>query len=385
MYQGLDIPHWEYFPLSKYSLTLEVTDDKALPMISSLGCPNNCDFCSIPRICNRKIIFRNSNIILNEIKRNIRLFNIPNIHFYDDDFLLSEEHVKSICNGIIEEKLDVKFICEASVKSILRNKHLIKLMKKAGCIGIEIGIESGADNVLTEIKKKQSYDDIQRAVDIVHKNKLKIATYLIMCCLPGETIKSHRMSNEFLCNLTKTGKIFIGHYVTPYPGSNLYDTVNRKGRLLVSQWKDFLPSNITFIPNSLLNEIPIKNIPYLSNGDIMIIFTYNWRGTVNIFDKIADKLKFISHIRDMYLLIDGKLTNDGLINKLYRRHGGEYIYWARLVIKNIIIMSQCGLIRSNEMTSTTAHDLSHWYKEARKQPRKWLKDNKHHLYYYKDN
>lgn len=84
---------------------------------------------------------------------------------------------KKICNYLIESGLNkkIKWACQVRTEVVLNSEDILDLMKKAGCVQFEFGLESGNIRVLKLLKgKSASVADNQKALEIVHKHGIKI-------------------------------------------------------------------------------------------------------------------------------------------------------------------------------------------------------------------
>ena len=80
-----------------------------------------------------------------------KIGNVKYVWFFDEIFTLNKKRVIEICNKIIEEKVNIKWFCDSRVDLV--DKKLLKLMRKAGCIGISYGVESGSQKILDAMNK----------------------------------------------------------------------------------------------------------------------------------------------------------------------------------------------------------------------------------------
>ena len=84
--------------------------------------------------------------LIEEIKMLQHDYGIKEILFYDDTFTTYRKNVKDFCIRIIDEKIDISWVCFSRVDTI--DEETLGLMKKAGCHQIMYGIESGSEEIL---------------------------------------------------------------------------------------------------------------------------------------------------------------------------------------------------------------------------------------------
>ena len=123
---------------------------KTTAILTSRGCPFTCDFCSKP-IFGNEFRTRSASKIVDEIETIIS-FGYDRIWFADDCFTLNRERLIAVCDGIIDRKLRIGWECLSRVDTF--DSEIADKMKKAGCLRIFFGIESGNDFVLRIMKKQ---------------------------------------------------------------------------------------------------------------------------------------------------------------------------------------------------------------------------------------
>ena len=129
-------------------------------MITSRGCPFSCDFCSRP-IFGADMRTRSVKNIVDEVEEIARL-GYDRVWFADDCFTLNRNHLLDVCDEIAQRGLDVGWECLSRVDTM--DAQVAEGMKRAGCIGVFFGIESGNDSVLSMMKKRITTTQAQRAV-----------------------------------------------------------------------------------------------------------------------------------------------------------------------------------------------------------------------------
>jgi radical SAM superfamily enzyme YgiQ (UPF0313 family) len=121
-------------------------------IICSRGCPFNCRFCSVTKMWGARCRFRSVESVITELKEMNTKYDITYVSFWDDTFTLNKRFVKRLCDSILKENLNLRWTCYSRVDTV--SKNLLKLMKKAGCIAIFYGVESGSEKVLHIVGKK---------------------------------------------------------------------------------------------------------------------------------------------------------------------------------------------------------------------------------------
>ncbi len=113
------------------------------------GCPFGCVYCNV---ANTIYSGKSAEKIILELKELRKLGKVKYVWFFDEVFTINRRRTVEICKRIIKEGLKIKWFCDSRVDLV--DKELLKLMKKAGCIGISFGVESGSNKILNLMNKK---------------------------------------------------------------------------------------------------------------------------------------------------------------------------------------------------------------------------------------
>ncbi|MBI2667513.1 radical SAM protein [Candidatus Woesearchaeota archaeon] len=193
---------------------------------SSRGCPNLCTFCSpVHRTSyGYKYRIRSSRGVVDEMEYLVSIGKNV-IEIVDDNFTVSKKQVFEICDEIKKRNLKIKWTVQAKADTL--NRDIIFKMKDAGCFCIRMGIETGSNKLINNIKKYNG-DWKNLVIDVFKWGKeanIIMNSYVILG-LPNET----KEDREETVNLLKEAKPdFVQvHYFKPYPGSSLYENISNK-------------------------------------------------------------------------------------------------------------------------------------------------------------
>ncbi len=207
------------------------------PIITSRGCPYNCAFCM--RVLGKKIRQRSPENIVGEIEFAVSTYGAHTINFQDEIFLSDTAHTRKVLQMIIDKGLNKRIRWVGLTRANLVNEDIIALAKESGCFHIEMGVESGNVEVLKNIKKGISIEQIKKAVRIIKGHGLYLVTYYILGH-PGETRETVEDTIRLAAELN-TDHIAVGLMV-PYPGTQIYDYA-QKGemgyKLLTEDWSQY--------------------------------------------------------------------------------------------------------------------------------------------------
>ena len=136
----LPFPAYDLLPMEKYRYTFADIPTPFSLMMSSRGCPFNCTYCLKVMMPNFYIT-RSSKNVVDEMKYLSEKFGVKGIYFQDWEFLINKKRVEEICELILQNNLDIKWGCNARAGDV--NEEVVKKMKEAGCVRINIGFETG--------------------------------------------------------------------------------------------------------------------------------------------------------------------------------------------------------------------------------------------------
>ncbi len=183
----------------------------------SRGCPFHCFFCLATPVAGAKVRKRSAENIIAEIKECVEKYNITNFLFWADIFDLDREWTMDLCKKIIDSGLKITW--SANTRADTADYEMAKLMYKAGCRLVSIGVESGSQYMLEKMGKKITLDDVRKTVKLFKKANIRIYNYFVIG-LPWETEETVEDTIKFAIELNSD---FISFYTaTPLPGTRFY-------------------------------------------------------------------------------------------------------------------------------------------------------------------
>ncbi len=242
------------------------------PIFSSRGCPYQCVFCC--RIHGNKLRVRSPQSVINEIKHAINKFEPKLLDFADDMFTLPKRRAMEICDLMISEGLSKRIEWTALSRVTGVDQALFDRMKRAGCIKVDFGVESGNPYVLERIKKEITVTDAENAVRMAKRAGLKTGSYFILGH-PYETIPTIQDTIRLATKLN-TDTVSFGIMV-PYPGTEVYEmAIKGEGnyKLISEEWNDFDKQ----IGNALEVEgLPRKELEKWQVKAYLLFYLHNYR------------------------------------------------------------------------------------------------------------
>ncbi len=319
--------------LRHYTTNLHVIGSRRVPIIGSRGCPYNCSYCVSPKLWHRKVRWRSPSNIADEMEYVIKTTGINQFHFWDDNLFLRKDHLVALAEEILKRDLQVKWLGLTRASHIVMQKDILPLLSRAGLIGMEIGIESANPDAYNIVGKNETLDNLIEACELQKSNGM-FPMYTYMSYLPGDTIRDAYKQAQFMDRLLKglprykyfhhlPFDIYIGQCCTPHVGTKLHDEAPSLGMPLGRDEEDFHHSSTCFLPQSLLNDIPIKNEYRLLTDDrvFCVIVSYGTIADYLRYDPPFLKVKNVSALNvllDRYCnAIDGKKNLLEIVKSLH--------------------------------------------------------------------
>jgi radical SAM superfamily enzyme YgiQ (UPF0313 family) len=206
-----------------------------LPIMSSRGCPFSCNFCSRPY--GQSVRLRSGKHVVDEIQRNLDVFGVRTFPFHDETFTVNRKHVVEICNEVVARGLKLRWSAMVHANTITLD--LVRLMKRAGCVEVGLGVESGDEKIMAAMQKGVTKARIKAAANAFHQAGLEFLAFFIIGH-PGETKRTAWHSIKFAAELNARSAAF--GIMVPYPGTEVWEmAVKGEGgyKKLSTDWEDY--------------------------------------------------------------------------------------------------------------------------------------------------
>jgi len=213
------IPDWDIAPPSDYwdslySVSQPVKGKRIAVIQRTRGCPSMCTFCSASSVMGKKVRFRDDDNVLEEIKYLRDKWDINEIWFGDDNFIVNYDKGITLFEKLIPLKLHIRLPLGIRVENI--DVPMVRTMKAAGVYFTGIGIESGNMRVIKRIKKNIQPAKMNYAINILNKYNITTIGFFIFG-LPTETRVEMDDTIKFAMS-TKLNHAQIGTFLA-YPGA----------------------------------------------------------------------------------------------------------------------------------------------------------------------
>jgi radical SAM superfamily enzyme YgiQ (UPF0313 family) len=195
-------------------------------ILTTRGCPSNCDFCSSPGFWGRTVRFRSPESMVDEIMYIRKRFGLIYFSLRDDTFTVDRSRTIEFCRLLIEKRSHILWNCQSRVTAL--DAEVLAWMKHAGCECIQLGVESGSQRILSLLGKTITPQQVEVAAELIRKVGIGLSVFLISD-IPGEDEEDILETIKLMKHIRPDDG-----YVSPlayYPGTGLFEDAVTDGRL----------------------------------------------------------------------------------------------------------------------------------------------------------
>jgi len=191
-------------------------------LVFSRGCPWKCTFCGSPGFWGKKIRFHSPQNFVRHLEM---LYDKGVTFFYvsDDNFTIKKDLVIEICKKIIDRGFKITWVAISRVSYV--DEEILYWMRKAGCIQISYGIESGSEKIRALLNKNIKTDQIKKAFALTHKYGIIARAYFIYGS-PEESLETIQDTIDLIHQIKPL--ICVMYILEIYPGTKLYLDFQKK-------------------------------------------------------------------------------------------------------------------------------------------------------------
>jgi radical SAM superfamily enzyme YgiQ (UPF0313 family) len=203
------------------------------PMIgavqSTRGCPNQCEFCAIASFCNH------------EVKH------------HDPSLTVNPSYSRELFKELIKQKVHKGWVSNGNSNVLGKiDDEFLDLAKKSGCVEWFVGFESVSQEALNGIKKTvNKVEDFKKTIKRLHKHGMAVQGGIIFG-FDQDTSEIFDLTLEKM-NDWELDAVEI-NILTPFPGTPLYDRLEREGRIISKDWKRYNQVDVVFKPKHMTEK-----------------------------------------------------------------------------------------------------------------------------------
>ena len=235
-------PDLDRYVPKDFSKVLKKGYFKLVPIMTTRGCPYNCDFCCVTNLFGKKI----RHISIENVVRDIKESKAKNFMFLDDNIIGHPKYAKALFAAI--KPLNIHWVGQASL-SLVKDEELLQLAADSGCRALFIGLESVSVEQLKTMRKTiKDIDDLEKALQKIKDMGILIHASMIF----GFDNDKDDVFDDTVDFLIKNKVSTVSFNVlTPYPGTKTYDDLKKAGRLLTDDWKYYDHNTVVYKPTHM--------------------------------------------------------------------------------------------------------------------------------------
>jgi len=240
---GAPVEDMDTLPIPDFKLLKGWEKMKIYPIMTSRGCPYNCNFCSVTEMFGRGYRIRSVDKVMEEVA----LYRGKQIFFVDDHFVVNKKRTHEMLDKIRQTGYNGQWSAQLRTE-VTKDAPLVQRMKQAGCRTVYIGFESINPESLKEMSKNQTVEDIRRSITVFRQNGIRVHG-MFMFGSDSDTHDIFRSTSKFCLASGLTSVQYM--VLTPLPGTEFYRRIESEGRLLHKHWEYYDAMHVVFKPKLL--------------------------------------------------------------------------------------------------------------------------------------
>lgn len=212
-------------------------------VLSNRGCRAQCTFCSVRNFNGVGVRRRSVASVVDELLMLRDQYGVGHVMWLDDDFLYDREKSMELFNEMIRRDVGMTWDCTNGVIASSCTDEMMAAAAESGCIGLNVGMESGNRRILREIRKPGTVETFLRAAEVLRRHERINARVFLMIGFPGETY------HDILDTIEVAREMDLDWYnvtiLQPLPNTPIFDGM---------------------VAGGLIQEVDFKEIRYNSGG-----------------------------------------------------------------------------------------------------------------------
>jgi anaerobic magnesium-protoporphyrin IX monomethyl ester cyclase len=194
----------------------------SLNIIASRGCPFRCNWCAKP-VFGDSFHSRPADEVAEEMLRLKRDYGVEHLWFADDIFALNRHWTEQFAREV--EKRNAKIPFKIQARADLLHIETVQALKRAGCVEIWMGVESGSQKILDAMDKGLLVEEVASARQHLRREGIR-ACYFLQFGYPGETWEDVQKTIDLVRD-TRPDDIGVS-FSYPLPNTRFYDRVQQQ-------------------------------------------------------------------------------------------------------------------------------------------------------------
>ncbi len=223
---------------------LRAPEDTYATVLSNRGCRAQCTFCSVRNFNGVGVRRRSVQSVIDELLMLRYDYDVKHIMWLDDDFLYDKEQSYKLLNEMVRQNVDLTWDCTNGVLASSCTDEIISAAVESGCLGLNIGMESGNPEVLRKIRKPASVKTLLKAAEVLRRHPEIFSRVFLIIGFPHETFRQMRDTFEVSAEMGLDW--YQIQVLQPLPNTPIFDEMLEAGLLDVSEFKNVRYSGGTY-------------------------------------------------------------------------------------------------------------------------------------------
>jgi len=196
-------------------------------VLSNRGCRGQCTFCSVRNFNGKGVRHRSVSSVVDELEMLRQEYDIDHIMWLDDDLFYNHGRTMQLFDEMIRRDVGLTWDCSNGILAASCTDELMRGAAESGCIGVNIGMESGNPDILRAVKKPGTVKNFLEAGRVLRNIEQINARVFLMIGFPGETYSQIRDTIDV------ASRMGLDWYnvtiLQPLPNTPIYDEMAAAG------------------------------------------------------------------------------------------------------------------------------------------------------------
>jgi len=214
---------------------LKGKDVRVAAVLSNRGCRGNCTYCSVRGFNGRGVRHKSIDVLIAEMLA-LRERGVEHFMWLDDDLFFDARRAIRLFNEMVRRNVGLTWDCTNGVVAASCTEELIAAAVESGCIGLNVGIESGNPHVLKSVRKPSGIAQFLKAAEVFRKFEGLNTRGFLMIGFPNET---YRMILDTYDLAVAMGLDWYNITILqPLPNTPIAESMARQGLIAATDTKE---------------------------------------------------------------------------------------------------------------------------------------------------
>ncbi|KPK76274.1 MAG: hypothetical protein AMJ79_07275 [Phycisphaerae bacterium SM23_30] len=209
---------------------------RCLPFLFSRGCPYQCTFCCNPAISKGKWRVMNVDVALSRLDQMVDKHRLDAVFFLDENLMVHPDILNELTR-----RIGGRFAWGAQARADALLKYDLKFLQKSGARYFGVGLESGSDKILRQIKKRETVAQFLEANRRLARTNISV-WYNYITGFPDETLDDLRATLDLALTMldeNPSAQNNTFYLLTPYPGTEIGNSLQHVMPANLAGWAEF--------------------------------------------------------------------------------------------------------------------------------------------------